>query len=91
MIFFTLYTTLPNNLIKEKFLDLKKSSLKLYLYLAYKDKKAFFTSTDHSHKLWSCQNICETLSYLLDNIYIRFGNKLYRQIIGIPMGTNCAL
>ena len=23
-------------------------------------------------------------------IYIRFGNKLYRQIVGIPMGTNCA-
>ena len=28
--------------------------------------------------------------FLLDNIYIRFGTKLYRQIIGIPMGTNCA-
>ena len=26
----------------------------------------------------------------MDNIYIRIGNKLYRQIIGIPMGTNCA-
>ena len=28
--------------------------------------------------------------YLLINIFIRFGSKLYRQIIGIPMGTNCA-
>ena len=28
--------------------------------------------------------------YLLDSIYIRFGTKLYRQIVGIPMGTNCA-
>ena len=28
--------------------------------------------------------------FLLDNIYIRFGTKLYRQIVGIPMGTNCA-
>ena len=26
----------------------------------------------------------------LDNIYIRFGTKLYRQIVGILMGTNCA-
>ena len=26
----------------------------------------------------------------MDNIYIRFGTKLYRQIFGIPMGTNCA-
>ena len=34
--------------------------------------------------------VCDALSYLLDNIYIRFGNKLYRQIVGIPMGTNCA-
>ena len=25
-----------------------------------------------------------------DNIFIRFGSKLYRQIVGIPMGTNCA-
>ena len=28
--------------------------------------------------------------FLLDNIYIRFGTKLYRQIVGIPMVTNCA-
>ena len=49
------------------------------------------TSTDHrGYKLWSCQNVCNALSYLLENIYIRFGNKLYRQIVGIPMGTNCA-
>ena len=34
--------------------------------------------------------MCETLIFLLDDIYIRFGSKLYRQIVGIPMGTNCA-
>ena len=34
--------------------------------------------------------MCEALSYLLVNIYIRFGTKLYRQIVGMPMGTNCA-
>ena len=28
--------------------------------------------------------------YLLDNKFIRLGSKLYRQIVGIPMGTNCA-
>ena len=38
----------------------------------------------------SCQNVCAALSYFLDNIYIRFGNKLYRQIVGIPKSTNCA-
>ena len=30
------------------------------------------------------------LHYLLDNIFIRFGSKLSRQIVGIPMSTNCA-
>ena len=51
----------------------------------------FFTSIDRiGHKLWSCQNVCDTLLYLLDAIYIRFGIKLYRHIIGILMGTNGA-
>ena len=34
--------------------------------------------------------MCDALHYLLDDIFIRFGSKLYRQIVGIPMGTNCA-
>ena len=38
----------------------------------------------------SCQKMCDALHYLLDNIFIGFGSKLYRQIVGIPMGTNCA-
>ena len=37
-----------------------------------------------------CQKVCEALTFFLDNIYIRFGSKLYRQIVGIHMGTNCA-
>ena len=28
--------------------------------------------------------------YLVDNVYISVGNKVFRQCIGIPMGTNCA-
>ena len=43
-----------------------------------------------NYHLWSCQKVCDALIYLLDNIFIRFGIKLYRQTTGIPMGTNCA-
>ena len=32
----------------------------------------------------------DALHYLLDNIFLRFGSKLYRQIVGIPIVTNCA-
>ena len=27
---------------------------------------------------------------LVDNIYVRFGGQLYQQLVGIPIGTNCA-
>ena len=51
----------------------------------------FSTSEKHrNYTLMSCQKVCEALTFLLDNIYINFGNKLFRQIVGIPMGTNCA-
>ena len=32
----------------------------------------------------------DVLTFLLDNIFIRFGTKLYRQVVGTSMGTNCA-
>ena len=89
----TLYTTLPHNLIKEKLINLIEWTFKREgsPYTACNERQAFFTSEDTKrYKLWSCQNVCEALIYLLDNIYIRFGTKLYRQIVGIPMGTNCA-
>ena len=38
----------------------------------------------------SCQNVCDALAFLLDNIFIQLGTKLYREVVGIPMGTNCA-
>ena len=34
--------------------------------------------------------MCAALHYLLDTIFIRLGYKLYRPIVGIPMGTYCA-
>ena len=30
------------------------------------------------------------LNWLIDNIYVTFGDKIFRQVIGIPMGTDCA-
>ena len=61
------------------------------LYIACNDRNAFFTSDAvRNYNLWSCQKVCEALTFLLDSIYIRFGSKLYRHIVGIPMDTNCA-
>ena len=30
------------------------------------------------------------IEFLVDNIYVRFGGQLFQQMIGIPMGPNCA-
>ena len=30
------------------------------------------------------------IEFLVDNIYVRFGGQLFRQMVGIPVGTNCA-
>ena len=84
---------LPHNLIKEKIINLIEWTFKREgsPFNACNDRQAFFTSVDTKrYKLWSCQNVCKALIYLLDNIHISFGTKLYRQNVGIPMGTNFA-
>ena len=61
-----------------------------FLYIACNDRNVFFTSdAARNYNLWSCQKLCEALTFLLDKIYIRFDSKLYKQIVCIPMGTNC--
>ena len=91
--FSTLYTTLPYNLIKDKLIDLIERTFQREgsPYLACNDRNAFFTSEKpKKYHAWSCQNVCDALTFLLDNIFIRFDTKLYRQVVGIPIGTNCA-
>ena len=83
----------PHNLIKDKLIDLIERTFQREgsPYLACSDRNAFFTSEKpKKYHAWSCQNVCDALTFLLDNIFIRFGTKLYRQVVGIPMGTNCA-
>ena len=91
--FSTLYTTLPHHLIKEKlnyliehtFTKVNKN------FIACNDQRAFFSNSEVKHyTMWTCLDVCRSLTFLLDNIFVRFGNTIYRQIVGIPMGTNCA-
>ena len=35
-------------------------------------------------------SLIEMMEYLIDNIYIKVGNNVFRQQVGIPMGTDCA-
>ena len=40
--------------------------------------------------MYIADNICKMIEFLINNIFMQFGGRLFRQVIGIPMGTNCA-
>ena len=42
-----------------------------------------------SYKCWSCAELCEAFTFLMGNIYAQFDDMVYKQIVGMPVGTNC--
>ena len=40
--------------------------------------------------MYTADNICKMIEFLIDNIFVQFGVRLFRQVIEIPMETNCA-
>ena len=91
--FSTLYTTLPHDLIKTKLRGLieKTFAREKCTFIACGFSNAFFTDlTYEKYTMWTCEDVCSALDFLLDNIFVRHGHAIYRQNIGIPMGTNCA-
>ena len=96
--FSTLYTTLPHNLIK-KLLDLierifyKKRRYTLLVMIKKRFSLLHIIIEDITFGLVRIYVTPYRFSWaIFTSLYIRFGThlKLYRQIVGIPMGTNCA-
>ena len=57
-------------------------------YIGTSDKAGFFSNKKHdSYKCLTCAELCEAFTFL---IYVQFEGMVYQQIVGIPMGTNCA-
>ncbi len=91
--FSTLYTTIPHQLLKDNICDLINFSFK-------KTKKAYI-ATSHYRSFWSNREIknykcidsntlIDHINFLINSIYVTFGDTLHQQIIGIPMGISCA-
>ena len=74
----TLYTTLPHNLIKDKLIYLIERTCN--------DRNAFFSSEEHNRYIYGLARRCVKPSYFFWTIFI----SDFRQIIGIPIGNNCA-
>ena len=51
-----------------------------YFVKAHSDSKNKYTEDD----------IINMLEFLVDNIFMTLGGKVFQQIVAIPMGTNCA-
>ena len=40
--------------------------------------------------MYTADNICKMIEFLIDNIFVQFRGRFFCHLIGIPMGTNCA-
>ena len=95
--FSTLYTSIPHQKLKDRMHMLVnqtfpyKNGSRGYKYLVIDGDRTFFTNKETSAgKKYDETLICQMIDFLVDNIYINIGNHLFRQCIGICMGTNCA-
>ena len=86
MHFSTLYTSLPHDLLARVFNASGNS------FIATNNFHTFWTDYRKSTKytFFPCKELCFAIDFLIENIYVRFGNSVFRQVVGIPMGTNSA-
>ena len=68
-----------------------KDGSRKFKYIVIGHSQNYFVKnhSDSTHK-YSEEDIQKMLEFLVDNIYVVFGNQVFQQTIGIPMGTNCA-
>ena len=91
-----MYTNIPHDLLIE--------NIEFVLEEAFRIKgNSYFVKLNKKSATWAkskpvkssitymdkAEIIC-MLKYLLDNIYIKYNGSIFRQLIGIPMGTDCA-
>ena len=95
--FSTLYTSIPHDLLKSRMNNIINNAFKhkngatRYTHIKVGRNKSHFTSDPlNGDNKYTANDICKMIEFLVDNIYIRFGGQLFQQMVGIPMGTNCA-
>ena len=94
--FSTLYTSIPHDLLKSRISNLvhnafrKKDGSVRYTHIKVTRAKGYFTHdiNGSGDNMYTADNICKMIEFLIDNIFVQFGGCLTE--IGIPMGTNCA-
>ena len=68
-----------------------KNGATRYTHIKVGRNRRYFTSDPlNSDNKYTANDICKMIEFLMDDIYVRFGGQLFRQMVGIPMGKNCA-
>ena len=68
-----------------------KNGAARYTHIKDGRNKSYFTNDPlNGDNKYTANDICKMIEFLVDNIYGRFGRQLFRQMVGIPMGTNFA-
>jgi hypothetical protein len=95
---FTFYMTIPLDKLKTRLFgiidscffffnknDKRKCS---YLVVSYSRTSIVIHDSDSTHKYFEVD--IKEMGFLIYNIFVVFGNQIFQQTVGIPMGTNCA-
>ena len=90
--------SIPHDLLKSGVGNLvhnafrKKDGSVRYTHIKLTRAGGYFTHDVNGggDNMFTADSICEMIGFLIDGVFVQFGGCLFRQVIGIPMGTNCA-
>ena len=95
--FSTLYTTIPHPKLKSRLAAIIRNSFihkngnRRYKFLVLGREGPYFVKEhSDSRNKYTEDDIVNMLEFPVDNIFVVFGGKVFQQIVGIPMGTNCS-
>ena len=88
-----LYTNLPHDKVISKMSDIIArcfTEKKVKFVNVSQRYTASWSNKGSGHWAFTQDDLIQMFQFLMENIYVTFGNKIYRQVIGIPMGCDCA-
>ena len=81
----TSYSKIINNAFKHKNGAVRDAHIKVG-----KNKSCFTGDHLNGNNKYTANDICKIIEFLVDNIYVRFGGLLFRQMVAFLMRTNWA-
>ena len=89
--FSTLYTALPHQEILRNFTKIFQKVFqregKQFINISF--QRTYFSSSGLSNGCsFRVEDMMEILEFILDNIFVKFGDRVFKQVVGIPIGLD---